>query len=112
MVCIFANADLGQTVQGGITKCTELHTYGSAGRVIKPRQEIGERSEHTHHVHGHELLNGINVLDERFDDGDELGPRTKYRSHECAETGRTCSRKFEKVSDQSRSGAPLVEVIS
>lgn len=64
VVRIFANANLGQTVQGGIAKRTELHTDGSAGGIIKPRQEISERSEHTHQVHGHELLDRVNMFDE------------------------------------------------
>ena len=78
MVCILSNTNLGQTVQGGIAQRAELHTDGSAGGVIKPRQEIGECSKHAHHIHGHEFLDRINMLDERFDDGDELGHEIKY----------------------------------
>ena len=52
------------------------------------------------------------MFDERLDDEDELGHKTKYQPHKHVRVDRTCSRKFEKVSDQSRSGASPVEVIS
>jgi hypothetical protein len=78
MMRIPADTNLGQTVQGGITKSTELHTDGSTGGIIESRQEISERSEHTHQVHRHELLDRINMFDERFDDGDELDHESNY----------------------------------
>ena len=112
MMHILADTNLGQAIQGSITECTEFHTDRSAGRVIKPGQEIGECPDHTHHINGHEFLDGIDVLDKRFDDGDELRHKTKRWPYERAEVNRTCSRKFEKFSDQSRSGAAPVLVIS
>lgn len=72
MVCILADTDLGETVQSSITERTELHTDRSAGGIVKPCQEIGERSEHAHHIHRHEIFDGVDMLDERFDDRDEL----------------------------------------
>ena len=81
MIRILAETNLSQTVQGGIAKSTELHTDGSAGGIIKPREEIGERSEHAHQVHGHEFLDRIHMLDERFDDRNELGHVDKQWSN-------------------------------
>ena len=78
MVRILADTNLGQTVQGGVAKRTELHTDGGTCRIVEPCQEIGERSENAHHIHGHELLDGINVLDEGFDDGNELDHKTEH----------------------------------
>jgi len=77
MVCILADTNLGQTIQGGITEPTEPHADGGTGRIVKPCQEVGECSQHAHHIRGHELLDGINMLYERFDDGDELGQKKK-----------------------------------
>lgn len=112
MISILAKTNLSQAVQSGVTKGTELHTDWGAGGIIEPREEISERSEYAHQVHGHEFFDRINMLDERFDDGDKLGDKAKRQSHRRMRMGRTCSRKFEKVSDQSRSGAPPVEVMS
>ena len=64
MIRILAKTNLSQTVQGGITKRTELYTDGSAGGIIEPGEEISERSEHAHQVHGHEFLNRIHMFDE------------------------------------------------
>lgn len=112
MISILAKTNFSQAVQGGVTEGTELHADRSAGWIIESREEIGERSEHAHQVHRHEFFDRIDMLDERFDDGDELDHRAKCWSHRRMRVDRTCSRKFENVSDQSRSGAPPVEVIS
>jgi hypothetical protein len=78
MIRILAKTNPSQAVQGGITKRTELDANGSAGGIIESHEEISERSEHAHQVHGHEFLDRIHMLDERFDDGDELGDKAKH----------------------------------